>query len=367
MSEKTVCVTGAGGFLASWLVKLLLSKGYVLHGTVRDPSDEKNAHLLKLENARENLKLFKTDLLDYEGLSAAITGCAGVFHVACPIPTDPASILNPKDKLLEAAVTGTRNANEQCYLKDGLETLDSGTRSFVDVRDTAKALLLIYEKDEAEGRYICSSHDITTQDLVEKLKAMYPHCNYPKSFAGGMPSMDMNSERLQTLGWKYRSLEESLVDAVKNYEERGDLAVVSFSAVVLARRSLASSQVRPLTPHSSLDPLANIDGTTMTFFSSTREQAGSINFFLWKLSRGLKHSSQHEHDGFAGVLAPHWTQTLATGLHTTQLPIANHQSRVRRKRNGPGVPIEAQPCFLQEMDSFRPPIAVIIYHDHSIL
>ncbi|KAB5567999.1 hypothetical protein DKX38_001792 [Salix brachista] len=121
------------------------------------------------------------------------------------------------------------------YLKDGLETLDSGTRSLVDVRDTAKALLLIYEKDEAEGRYICSSHDITTQDLAEKLKAMYPHCNYPKSsalscpchdsFAGGMPSMDMNSEKLQTLGWKYRSLEESLVDAVKNYEERGDLAV----------------------------------------------------------------------------------------------------------------------------------------------
>lgn len=319
MSEKIVCVTGAGGYLASWLVKFLLSKGYVVHGTVRDPSDEKNAHLLKLENARENLKLFKTDLLDYEGLSTAITGCAGVFHVACPIPTDPASILNPKDKLLEAAVTGTRNvlnacsitkvkkviavssiaavmlnpnwpkdqamneeswsdfefckANEQwyflaktkaekealeygktnelktvticpsiiigpllqptmnssslyllSYLKDGLETLDSGTRSFVDVRDTAKALLLVYEKDEAEGRYICSSHDITTQNLAEKLKAMYPHYNYPKSFAGGMPSMDMSSEKLLNLGWKYRSLEESLVDAVKNYEERGDLA-----------------------------------------------------------------------------------------------------------------------------------------------
>uniref|UniRef100_A0A6N2K395 Uncharacterized protein n=1 Tax=Salix viminalis TaxID=40686 RepID=A0A6N2K395_SALVM len=52
----------------------------------------------------------------------------------------------------------------------------------------------------------------------------------------------------------------------------------------------------------------------MAFFSLTREKAsstfrvpvtaGSINFFLWKLSRGLKHSAQHEHDGFAGVLAP---------------------------------------------------------------
>lgn len=30
-----VCVTGAGGFVASWIVKLLLSKGYLVHGTVR--------------------------------------------------------------------------------------------------------------------------------------------------------------------------------------------------------------------------------------------------------------------------------------------------------------------------------------------
>lgn len=38
MGEKgKVCVTGAGGYVASWLVKLLLSKGYTVHGTLRDP------------------------------------------------------------------------------------------------------------------------------------------------------------------------------------------------------------------------------------------------------------------------------------------------------------------------------------------
>lgn len=42
MEKGRVCVTGAGGFLASWLVKLLLSKGYVIHGTVRDPGNEVN-------------------------------------------------------------------------------------------------------------------------------------------------------------------------------------------------------------------------------------------------------------------------------------------------------------------------------------
>jgi cinnamoyl-CoA reductase len=34
---KTVCVTGAAGYIASWLVKLLLEKGYTVKGTVRNP------------------------------------------------------------------------------------------------------------------------------------------------------------------------------------------------------------------------------------------------------------------------------------------------------------------------------------------
>jgi len=37
LSCETVCVTGAGGYIASWLVKLLLEKGYTVRGTVRNP------------------------------------------------------------------------------------------------------------------------------------------------------------------------------------------------------------------------------------------------------------------------------------------------------------------------------------------
>lgn len=32
-----VCVTGASGFVASWLIKQLLESGYHVVGTVRDP------------------------------------------------------------------------------------------------------------------------------------------------------------------------------------------------------------------------------------------------------------------------------------------------------------------------------------------
>ncbi|PRQ19391.1 putative cinnamoyl-CoA reductase [Rosa chinensis] len=315
MGEKdTVCVTGAGGFVASWVVKLLLSQGYKVHGTARDPGDEKNAHLKKLENASENLQLFKADLFDVEGLCNAISGCSGVFHVACPVPSDEVSNSDERE-FIEPAVRGTRNVldacikakvkrvvvvssagaviynpkwpkdkpmDEECWsdpvyckkaktqfgnyclaktmaetealeyakkselriitvcpsfvfgpmlqstlnasnsllitlLKDGLESVENRARPVVDVRDVAEALLLAYEEPEAEGRYICTSYVIKVQALVEMLKGLYPNYNYPKRIIGAVEDVKMSSEKLQKLGWKFRPLEETIVDAVNNY------------------------------------------------------------------------------------------------------------------------------------------------------
>jgi len=50
----------------------------------------------------------------------------------------------------------------------------------VDVRDVAEALLLAYEKPEAEGRYICTAHFINYKDMVEIVRKIYPNYNYPK-------------------------------------------------------------------------------------------------------------------------------------------------------------------------------------------
>jgi hypothetical protein len=47
--------------------------------------------LKELEGARERLSLWKTDLLDYESLKAAIDGCDGVIHTASPVTDDPVS------------------------------------------------------------------------------------------------------------------------------------------------------------------------------------------------------------------------------------------------------------------------------------
>ncbi|KAF8665209.1 hypothetical protein HU200_054105 [Digitaria exilis] len=100
--EQLVCVTGAGGFIGSWVVRELLLRGYRVRGTARDPGDSRNAHLHELEGAKEKLSLLRADLMDPESLRAAFRGCHGVFHVASPVSNDP-------QDLMPVAVDGTRN------------------------------------------------------------------------------------------------------------------------------------------------------------------------------------------------------------------------------------------------------------------
>ncbi|WVZ79349.1 hypothetical protein U9M48_026940 [Paspalum notatum var. saurae] len=316
-AAKSVCVTGANGFIASQLVKLLLSRGhYVVRGTVRDPGASKNAHLEALESAGERLQLVKADLLDYDSIASAVTSCEGVFHVASPVPSGRSS--NPEEEVMGPAVIGTTNVLKACneakvrrvvvvssiaavsnnpkwpkgkafdedswsdeeycrknqdwyyvsktlaereafsyaaktgldvvticpslvigpltqstvnasskilinYFKGEPETVENRLRNLVDVRDVADALLLAYEKSEASGRYICSSHTIKVSDMINILKTLYPTYPYPKNFVEVEDKTAYSSEKLQKLGWTFRPIEETLRGSVESYKAFGIL------------------------------------------------------------------------------------------------------------------------------------------------
>ncbi|KAK8950495.1 Tetraketide alpha-pyrone reductase 1 [Platanthera guangdongensis] len=390
MEGKKICVTGAGGYIASWLVKLLLSKGYTINGTVRDPDNEKNDHLKKLDMASENLQLFKADVLSYGELFEAIQGCEGVFHVASPVPgfkrtdmitpalTGTLNVLKACSEvgikrvlLVSSSVTILRNSSwpkdrvmdESCWSEEHLlrETevavatlppdrlircfllpllvavwpllslvslsrdlspprlllaassfiatvcrkparsiryicglcalspsllhwyglsktlaeraaweyskntglnmvtvcpsmvygpllqstvnatslmllnIVKGTSEpmvdklwhFVDVRDVADALLLVYETAEASGRYICAAHPSYLHEIITKLKSIYPDYKYQQNFTELGPEYRLSSEKLKTLGWKARALEETLVDSVEFFRQAGLLEEVA--------------------------------------------------------------------------------------------------------------------------------------------
>ncbi|KAL3514932.1 hypothetical protein ACH5RR_021834 [Cinchona calisaya] len=125
-----VCVTGASGFLASWLIKRLLLSGYQVTGTVRDPENAKKvAHLWRLEGAKERLTVVKGELLVEGSFDEAVMGCEGVFHTASPVLGRPAS--DPKAEILKPAVEGTLNVLRSCkknpYLKRVVLTSSSST------------------------------------------------------------------------------------------------------------------------------------------------------------------------------------------------------------------------------------------------
>lgn len=105
---KPVMVTGANGYVASWLVKRLLDEGMTIHAAVRNPDNEQKISHLKEAASQSNgaIKFFKGDLLTPGSYQTAMEGCELVFHTASPFVTD---VKDPQKELIEPAVQGTAN------------------------------------------------------------------------------------------------------------------------------------------------------------------------------------------------------------------------------------------------------------------
>ncbi|XP_050366375.1 tetraketide alpha-pyrone reductase 1 [Argentina anserina] len=321
-SKGRVCVTGASGFLASWLIKRLLLSGYHVTGTVRDPGNQKKlAHLWRLEGAKERLRLVKADLNEEGSFDDAIFGCHGVFHSASPV-LKPSS--DPKKEILDPAVKGTLNVLRSCKKNPSLRRvvltssssavrvraaddfdpntpLDESTWSsvelceklqiwyplskvlaekaawefckangidlvtvlptfvigpslppelcstasdilgllkgetekfnwhgrmgYVHIDDVALCHILVYETKSAHGRYICNSTVLDNNELGSLLSTRYPSLPIPERFEQlNRPHYDLNTSKLKSLGFKFKTIQEMFDDCIASLVEQGHLS-----------------------------------------------------------------------------------------------------------------------------------------------
>ena len=139
--SKPVMVTGANGYVASWIVKKLLEEGITVHAAVRNPSkQEKIAHLIKAaDESKGEIKFFDSDLLQAGSYRESMEGCELVYHTASPFKTD---IKDAQKELIEPAVNGTENvlnsAKETASVKRVIVT-SSCAAIYTDAIDTLNA------------------------------------------------------------------------------------------------------------------------------------------------------------------------------------------------------------------------------------
>nr|AAY32602.1 dihydroflavonol 4-reductase [Oncidium hybrid cultivar] len=320
-NKGTVAVTGASGYVGSWLVMKLLQKGYEVRATVRDPTNfEKVKPLLDLKGSNELLSIWKADLNDInESFDDVTRGCVGIFHVATPMnfqSKDPENeVIKPAingmlgilrsckragtvKRVIFTSSAGTVNVEEhlaEVYDESSWSDLDFITRvkmtgwmyflsktlaekaawefvrdndihfitiiptlvvgsflisgmppsmitalslitgneahysiikqaQFVHLDDLCDAHIFLFEHPEANGRYICSSHDSTIYGLAKKLKNRYVTYAIPQKFKDIDPdikSVSFSSKKLMDLGFKYKyTMEEMFDDAIKSCRDK---------------------------------------------------------------------------------------------------------------------------------------------------
>ncbi|KAJ9698031.1 hypothetical protein PVL29_007238 [Vitis rotundifolia] len=161
MSSGVVCVTGASGYIASWLVKLLLQRDYTVKASVRYPNDpKKTEHLLSLDGAKERLHLFKANLLEEGSFDSIVEGCVGVFHTASPFFH---GVTDPQAEMIDPALKGTLNVLSSC----------AKTPTVKRVVVTSSIAAVVYSGKPRTPEVVVDETWFSNQDICEELKLWY--------------------------------------------------------------------------------------------------------------------------------------------------------------------------------------------------
>lgn len=161
MGQK-VLVTGAGGFIGSHLVELLIEKGYDVRAFVHYNANSNWYNLEKInKQALDAVEVVMGDIADPFSVDNAVKGCEKVFHLAALIGI-PYSYVAPAS-YVSTNVNGTLNVLEACRKHNVSRMLHTSTS---ETYGTAQ-YVPIDEKHPLVGQSPYSASKIAADKLAE--------------------------------------------------------------------------------------------------------------------------------------------------------------------------------------------------------
>ncbi|WOK94564.1 hypothetical protein Cni_G03268 [Canna indica] len=259
-SPHVVAVTGAGGYIASWLVKALLSRGYHVRGTekVRD-AVEGTKNVIRTAASAGVRRVVFTSSIGAVHMNPKRSPDA-VLDESCW--SDPEFCKNTKNWYCYAKMMAEKAAMEEAekvgvelvvvvpsltmgpflhatisgsiagvlgYMTGSIKAYRNAVQGYVDVRDIVQAHILVYENSAASGRYLCIEKVIHRSELCQMLRDMFPDypvtdkCVCSDEVNPRVKPYKFSNKRIRDLGLELTPIKQSLYETVKCLQERGDL------------------------------------------------------------------------------------------------------------------------------------------------
>ncbi|OEL21877.1 Cinnamoyl-CoA reductase 2 [Dichanthelium oligosanthes] len=254
---KVVCVTGASGYIASWIVKLLLARGYTVRATTEllDPAVKGTLNVLrscKKTSVKRVVITSSVGAVIYNGKprtpdvvvdetwfsdpefcqknqhwyvlsktlaeEAAWTFCRD--NGLQIVTINPSMVIGP---LLQP----TLNTSVEAILKliDGSsDTYPNFCYGWVNVKDVALGHILAFEVPSANGRYCMVERVVHCSELVNVIRGMYPTIPLPDKPADDeptFPTYQVSKEKIRSLGIELVPLETNIQETIESLKEKG--------------------------------------------------------------------------------------------------------------------------------------------------
>ncbi|GKB10546.1 tetraketide alpha-pyrone reductase 1-like protein [Tanacetum coccineum] len=273
---KVVCVTGASGYIASWIVKLLLHRGYSVHATVRSLADpKKTEHLAQLVDpaVKGTLSVLKSAAKVPSLKRVVLTSSMAAVVFGAKIPesgavvdetwfSDPvlceqkklwymlsktlaedAAVKFSKENGLELVAINpgyvigpilqpTLNMTSEGFMRlieTGQEVFADGIYRLVDVRDVAIAHILAFENPEANGRYCVVGNVLHSSEIMKIVNKLYPALGHSKGYNDGKevePQLySVSRVKAEGLGVEFTPVEVSIKDTIESLKEKNLLSL----------------------------------------------------------------------------------------------------------------------------------------------